>query len=110
VSLPPVPEAPKQPDIALAGSVATRVWDAVKRLATITEHLRALDKEDARMHSQLLELSRVVFDLARDVREMIGQMKGIEKRLEDRDRLVEATIILRIKEEMEKVRAELRAP
>jgi hypothetical protein len=39
---------------------------------------------------------------------MIGQMKGIEKRLADKDKLVEATIELRIMEEVEKLRAEFR--
>jgi hypothetical protein len=56
----------------------------------------------------LLELSRTVFDLTKDVRDMIGQMKGIEKRLEDKDKLVEMTIKARIMEEVEKLRAEFR--
>jgi hypothetical protein len=56
----------------------------------------------------LLELSRNVLDLTKDVRDMIGQMKGIEKRLADKDKLVEATIELRIMEEVEKLRAEFR--
>jgi hypothetical protein len=56
----------------------------------------------------LLELSRNVLDLTKDGRDMIGQMKGIEKRLADKDKLVEATIELRIMEEVEKLRAEFR--
>ena len=104
----PTPEPPTQREIALTGTIATRVWDAVKKLATITEHLERLEKEDARIQSQLLELSRTVFDLTKDVRDMIGQMKGIEKRLEDKDRLVEATIKIRIMEEVEKLRVEFR--
>jgi hypothetical protein len=35
---------------------------------------------------------------------MLGQMKGLEKRLEDKDKLVEATIRL----EIEKLKAEFR--
>jgi hypothetical protein len=104
----PTPEPPKQPEAALAGTVATRIWDAVKKLATITEHLQTLEREDVRIQSQLLELSRTVFDLTKDVRDMIGQMKGIEKRLEDKDKLVEMTIKARIMEEVEKLRAEFR--
>jgi hypothetical protein len=80
----------------------------VRKLATITEHLQTLEKEDARIQSQLLELSRTVFDLTKDVRDMIGQMKGIEKRLEDKDKLVETTIKIRIMEEIKKLRAEFR--
>jgi hypothetical protein len=38
----PTPDPPKQPEAALAGTVATRIWDAVKKLATITEHLQTL--------------------------------------------------------------------
>jgi len=41
---------------------------------------------------------------------MIGQMKGVEKRLDDIDRMVEATIKVRIMEEIEKLRAEFRRP
>jgi hypothetical protein len=53
----------------------------------------------------LLELTKIVLGLSNDVHDMIGQMKGIEKRLEDKDRLMEATIALRVKEEIEKLRS-----
>jgi len=89
------------------GTVATRVWDAVRRLEAIAEHLRTLEKEDARIQAQLLELSRIVLGLSNDVHDMLGQMKSIEKRFEDKDRLLEATIRLRIAEEMQKLRTEL---
>ena len=102
------PEPPKQPEAAPAGTLAIRVWDAIRKLATITEHLRTLEKEDARIQSQLLELTKIVLGLSNDVHDMLGQMKGIEKRLEDKDKLVEATIRLQIKEEVEKLKAEFR--
>ena len=53
----------------------------------------------------MLELTKIVLGLSNDVHDMIGQMKGIEKRLEDKDRLMEATIALRVKEEIEKLRS-----
>jgi hypothetical protein len=107
---PPAPESPQQPpvpQVASGGTVATRVWDAVRRLAAIAEHLRTLEREDARIQSQLLELTRIVLGLSNDVHDMLGQMKSIEKRFEDKDKLPEATIRLRIAEEMQRIRAEL---
>jgi hypothetical protein len=101
----PSPDPPKQPEASPAGTIAARIWDAAKKLATITEHLRTLEKEDARLQSQVLELSRTVLALYKDTHDLLGQMKGIEKRLEDRDKLVEATIKMRIAEEVEKMRA-----
>jgi chromosome segregation ATPase len=105
MALPP-PEPPKQLEAAPAGTIATRMWDAVKKLATITELLLTLEREDARIQAQLLELSRTVFDLSKDVHDVLGQMKGIEKRLEDKDKLIEATIKLRIMEEVKELRKE----
>jgi len=105
--LPPAPESPPPPQVPSGGTVAARVWDAVRRLAAIAEHLRTLEREDARIQSQLLELTRIVLGLSNDVHDMLGQMKSIEKRFDDKDKLLEATIRLRITEEMQKVRAEL---
>jgi hypothetical protein len=102
------PEPSKLPEAAPAGTLATRIWDVAKKLATITERFLALEKEDARNRAQLLELSRTVLELTKEVHEMTGQMRGIEKRLEDKDKLVEATIKLRVMEEVEKLRAEFR--
>jgi hypothetical protein len=102
----PTVEPPRSQEAVLAGTIATRVWDAVKNLATISEHLKTLEREDTRIQAQLLELSRIVLELTRDVRDMIGQMKGIEKRLEDKDKLIEMTIRARIMEEFEKRRTE----
>jgi hypothetical protein len=70
--------------------------------------VQGFEKEDARNQSQLLELNRIVLDLSGNVRDMMGQMKGIEKRLEDKDRLVEMTIKTRIMEEVDKLKAEFR--
>jgi DNA-binding FrmR family transcriptional regulator len=47
-----------------------------------------------------------MLELFKEVRDLSGQMKGIEKRLEDKDKLVEATVKLRIIEEIEKLRSE----
>ena len=105
--LPPAPEAPQPSPTSSGGTVAARVWDAVRRLALISEHLRTLEKEDARIQSQLLELSKIVLGLSNDFHELLGQMRAIEKRFDDKDKLVEATIRLRIAEEMQKIRAEL---
>jgi len=102
------PEPPKPPEAQLARTVATRIWDAVKKLTTITLHLETLEKEDARLQSQLVELSRTIIDLSNDVSDMIGQMKGIETRLEDKDKLVETVIKLRIMEELQKLKEEFR--
>jgi septal ring factor EnvC (AmiA/AmiB activator) len=102
----PTAEPAKPPEVVVAGTVATRVWDAVKNLATISENLKTLEREDTRIQGQLLELSRTVLELTKDVRDMIGQMKGIEKRLEDKDKLIEMTIRARIMEEFEKLRAD----
>jgi len=55
-------------------------------------------------------LRTVQFRRCIGVREMIVQMKGVEKRLDDIDRMVEATIKVRIMEEIEKLRAEFRRP
>jgi hypothetical protein len=107
MALPPGPEPPREPQTSSGGTVAARVWDAVRRLAAIAEHLRTLEKEDARLQSQLFELGRIVLGLSNDVHEMLGQMKAIEKRFDDKDRLLEATIRLRIAEEMQKIRVEL---
>jgi hypothetical protein len=105
--LPPVAEPPRQPQVTSGGTIATRVWDAVRRLAAIAEQLRTLEKEDTRIQSQLLKLTRIVLGLSNDVHDLLGQMKSIEKRFEDKDKLLEATIRLRIDEEMQKIRGEL---
>lgn len=47
--------------------------------------------------------------LAKDVQRMAGRADGIEKRFDDKDKLVEAIIALRIKEEIEKLRNELKS-
>jgi chromosome segregation ATPase len=87
---------PKRSGPVYGGGLAARVWDAVKKLAAASEYLRSLEKEDARIQSQIAELSRNMLELFKEVRDLSGQMKGIEKRLEDKDKLVEATVKLRI--------------
>jgi len=104
--LPPAAEPPPGP-VSSGGTIATRVWDAVRKLAAITEHLRTLEKEDVRQQAQLLELTRIVLGLSNDVHELLGQMRSMEKRLDDREKLLEATLRLRIAEEFQKLRTEL---
>jgi septal ring factor EnvC (AmiA/AmiB activator) len=99
---------PPAPDRGGAG-LAARIWDAVKSLAAISENLKALDKEDTRIQSQIAELVRTVIDLIKEVRDLSGQMTGIEKRLEDKDKMIEALITLKIREEADKLRAEFGA-
>jgi hypothetical protein len=92
----------QQPEIR-TGGVASRLWDGFRRLAVISELFKGLEKETARNQAQTLELSRIVLELSKEVRELSGMMKGIEKRLEDKDKLIEAVIKLRITEEMAKL-------
>jgi len=83
--------------------VAVRVWDVTKKLITITDHMKTLEKEDIRAQGQILELSRTVLDLVKEVRGISGQMKGIEKRIDDKDKMIDAIVKLRIMEEIGKV-------
>lgn len=105
----PAPEAVRQADLAPAGTTGVRLWDEVRKLATVNERLTGLDNEEARLQAQILEISRTVFDLAKEVRELSGLMKGFEKRLDDPDKIVETSIRLRVMEEVEKLRSEIRS-
>lgn len=87
--------------MAAAGTVGTRIWDFIARLAT-------LSKEQER-HNRLLEqLTEQLFALAKDVKRMAGRMDGFEKRFDDKDKLVEMTIALRVNEAVDKLRVEFR--
>jgi chromosome segregation ATPase len=98
--------APERNEGVSTGSVASRLWDATRKLITITDHLSTLEREDARMQNQLSELSRLTLELVKDVREISGQLKGIEKRLDDKDKMVEAIIQVRIMEAMAAVQSD----
>jgi uncharacterized protein (DUF342 family) len=87
--------------LAAAGTVGTRLWDFVSRLATLT-------KEQERHSRQLEQLTEQLFALAKDVQRMAGRAEGIEKRLDDKDKMIEAIIALRINEAIEKLRNELK--
>lgn len=105
MNLPPEPGSiqPAERSGGFSGtSVMVRILDATKKLITITDHLKALEKEDSRLQSQVQELGRLTLDLIKEVRELSGQMKGIEKRFDDNARMVEALIKLRVAEEIEK--------
>jgi len=80
-----------------AGTVGTRVWDFISRLATLTH-------EQRRQSQDLEKLQNQVAALALEVREMKGKLDQIEKRFDDKDAAVKATIAL----EVEKLRAELK--
>jgi hypothetical protein len=99
-------EPQKLPDrggsaLASPGAIGTRIWDWFSRLATLT-------KEQERHSQRLDKITEQVFELAKDVQRIAGRLDGIEKRLDDKDKLVEAVIALRIKEEIDKLRAELK--
>jgi hypothetical protein len=84
------PHSVPSPGIPSAESIVARTWDWTKRLITITDHLKTLKKEDGRLQAQTQELGRIGLDLVKEVRELSGQMKGIEKRLDDKDKMVDA--------------------
>ena len=46
--------------------------------------------------------------LAKDVQRMAGRFDGIEKRFDDRDKMIEAIIALKMHEAIEKLRSELK--
>jgi len=102
---PALPNLPVEVPTPPAGSVAVRIWDAAKTLITISEQLKTLEKEDGRIQTQILELGRAMLGLVKDVHEMSGQLKNIEKRLDDKDKMLDAVIKLKILEEFEKRRA-----
>ena len=106
-----MPKPPEQAKDPLSGvpSIGVRIWDTTQKVFTLSYQLHQLEREDVRLQSQVQELARMVMALASSVSEMVGQMKVIEKRLEDRDKLAEATIALRIREEMDKVREQIRS-
>jgi uncharacterized protein (DUF342 family) len=87
--------------MAAAGNVGTRIWDFLARLATLT-------KEQERHSRQLEQLTEQLFALAKDVHRMAGRAESIEKRFDDKDKLVEAVTALKVKEEIEKLRSELK--
>jgi predicted nucleic acid-binding Zn-ribbon protein len=99
------PEDPPRPPqrSGPSESIALRLWEATKKLITITDHLKLLEKEDDRIRDQVTELGRAVLDLVKEVRELSGQMKGIEKRFDDKDKMIDALIKMRVSEEVEKV-------
>jgi hypothetical protein len=107
MALPPAsePHLPQSPKRESAGSLAGRVWEATKTLITIGDHLKTLEIEDGRLQAQVQELARVVLDLVKEVRESSGQMKSIDKRFDDKDKMVEAVIKLRVREEIERLQA-----
>jgi hypothetical protein len=86
--------------LAAAGTVGTRAWDWISRLVTLT-------KEQERHSHRLDKLTEQGFELAKDVQRIAGKLEGIEKRFDDKDKYVEALIALRIKEEIDKLRAKL---
>jgi septal ring factor EnvC (AmiA/AmiB activator) len=106
--LPPTTPPVTPPEKPAYGGVVNRIIDNAKAIATVADQLDRLEREDLRTQTQLLELTRLVFELSNKVSEATGQLKAIEKRLEDKDRLIEATIKLAIKEEADRLRAELR--
>lgn len=79
-----------------------RIANATRLIFTITDQIARLSKEQERTQNQVAELTKVMFSLNKDVATISGQMLGIEKRLEDREKLMEMTIAVRVREEVEK--------
>ncbi len=79
-----------------------------KMVVTVNDHLDRLDKTDAKLEERLERLADKVATLATAVGNISGQLATIEKRLDDRDKLVAATIELEVLKATEKLRAEFR--
>ena len=99
----PPQEAPGRAGLALAaaGTVGTRVWEFISRLAMLGDEQKRHDR-------QLLLLTEQVFAVAKDIKRIAGRLDGYEKRLDDKDKMVEAIIALKVNEAIKKLRAELR--
>ena len=67
----------KSLDIAYRG-ILDRLVTAAKAVVTVGDQIKRLEKEDERSQGQILELTRIVLVLSKEVADMTGQMKGIE--------------------------------
>jgi hypothetical protein len=99
--LPPGAEPPKPVEPSSAGILA-RIAETSKLIFTVSDQMARLAKEDERSQNQIFELTKLVFALSKDTASLTGQMQNIEKRLEDREKLMEMTIAVRIRDEVEK--------
>ena len=61
-----------------------------------------------RHNRQLEQMTEQLLALAKDVQRMAGRSDGIEKRFDDRDKMIEAIIALKMQEAIEKLRSELK--
>lgn len=105
-----LPEKPTQQSAASDGhfgAISVRLWEATKNLITISDHLKILEKEDSRLQGQVEELGRNVLELVKEVHDLAGQMKGIEKRFDDKDKMIEAIIRVKIAEEIKELEVRL---
>lgn len=99
--VPPGAEPPKPLEASTAG-ILGRIAETSKLIFTVSDQMARLAKEDERSQNQILELTKLVFSLSKDVAGLAGQMQGIEKRLEDREKTMEAMIALRVRDEVER--------
>jgi hypothetical protein len=107
MAIPPAPIPPTQAGTGrLASNLIGRIAGLTKVVITVNDHLARLDKADVKSAERLEKLAEKFVTLATIVSDLSSQMKNIEKRLEDKDKLVEMTIKLRIMEEVEKLRSE----
>ena len=83
----------------------SRIANVTKLVFTISDQMARLAKEDERSQAQILELGRMMYALGKDVATIGGQLAGIEKRLEDREKMLEATLALRVRDEVERALA-----
>lgn len=99
--LPPGAEPPKPVEPSVAG-VFARMAETAKNIITVSEQMARLAREDERLQSQVIDLTKMVFSLSKDTANVSGQMQNMEKRLEDREKLIEMTIAVRVREEVER--------
>ncbi len=101
---PPVPPPPATPNSASGFNIPGRVDGLTKVVVTVTDHLHRLDKADAKTEERIDKLTERMVVLANVVSELSGQMRGIEKRLEEKDAHVRTTIELELLKAIEILR------
>jgi len=100
------PPAPRATGLGL--NISSRLVGLTKVVVTITDHLERLDRADIRLEERVEKLTEKVAAFANIVSDLSGQMKGIEARLVEKDKLVAATIELEVLKATAKLRADLK--
>jgi chromosome segregation ATPase len=98
------------PSLPLTGqglNVVGKIAGLTKVVITVNDHLDRLDKADVKIDERLERLAEKVAALAVVLSEISGQMKSIEKRLEEKDKLVAVTIELEVLKATERLPTEV---